>query len=192
MSEIDRRTRFETLIAPHLRSLYGTGLRLTRNPDAAADLVQETCLRAYRTFDNFVPGTNAKAWLFTILHSVFVNKYRRDRREPEQVAFDEIDARYERLLAERDPNAWGATPENLRAMGTEVEAALDRLPEGFRTVVLMIDLEELSYEEAAAAIDCPVGTIRSRLFRARRMLFLELHEYAGRAGYPTARRSDRS
>ncbi|MBM4270060.1 MAG: hypothetical protein FJ144_26240 [Deltaproteobacteria bacterium] len=103
-----------------------------------------------------------------------------------------MDARYQRLLAEGSAQAWDAAPETLRVVGAEVLAALDRLPESFRIVVVLVDLEDLTYEEAATALDCPLGTVRSRLSRARKMLFLELHEYARRAGYPSLRRSDRS
>ncbi len=179
------RSRFEALAMPCLGALRSTALRLTRRAEDAADLVQETFLRAYRTFSNFTPGTNGKAWLFTIMYSIFVNAYRKGRREPETVSLHELEARFERSL---DIPDWKAHLEvlqnpNLNLKGSEVEQALQRLPESFRLVVLLVDVEGLSYEEAAAVTQSPVGTLRSRLFRGRKMLALELGDYARRMGY---------
>ncbi len=178
----DRRGEFEATAIPFMRPLYGTALRLIHKPEDASDLVQETFLRAYRTFDNFVPGTNAKAWLFTILYSVFVNRYRRERREPESVPLHEIEERFSNKTSE------GTGPDSGVRFLDEcpdevVEGALRQLPESFRSAVLLVDVEELSYEEAAAAIGCPVGTLRSRLSRARRLLFGQLREHALKIGY---------
>lgn len=182
----DPRARFEALALPLLRPLYNTALRLTRRPEDASDVVQETCLRAYRTFANFSPGTNAKAWLFTIMYSVFVNRYRKEQRAPGTVPLEEAESGWagRRPASSGQPTLPG--PE-VTDLAPPVRLALDRLPEAFRSAVLLVDLEELSYEEAAAVLKCPVGTLRSRLFRARRALFLELRPYADRMGY--ARRS---
>ncbi len=179
------RSHFEALAMPCVDALRGTALRLTRSPEDAADLVQETFLRAYRTFSNFTPGTNGKAWLFTIMYSIFVNAYRKGRREPETVSLDELETRFERSLELPD---WRAHLEvlqnpNLNLKGSEVEQALERLPESFRLAVLLVDVEDLSYEEAATVTQVPVGTLRSRLFRGRKMLALELSDYARRMGY---------
>ncbi len=165
-----------------MRPLYGTALRLIHKPEDASDLVQETFLRAYRTFDNFVPGTNARAWLFTILYSVFVNRYRRERRGPESVPLHEIEERFLDKMRE------GSGPDSgVRLLDgcpdDVVESALRQLPESFRSAVLLVDVEELSYEEAASAVGCPVGTLRSRLFRGRKLLFVQLREHARKAGY---------
>jgi len=183
----NKRVQFEATALPFTKSLYNAALRLTRRPEDAGDLVQETCLRAYRTFHNFTPGTNCKAWLFTILYSVFVNKYRKDQREPEAISIDELEEKFHRFLttAEWDPH-WAMNP---REVGTEVDQALNQLPEGFRLAVLLVDVEEMSYEEAAVVLNCPVGTVRSRLFRARKLLFLELQQYALKKGY--VRRAER-
>jgi RNA polymerase sigma-70 factor (ECF subfamily) len=164
-----------------MRSIYNTALCLTRRPEDASDLVQETYLRAYRTFSNFTPGTNCKAWLFTIMYSVFVNKYRKEQREPESVSIEELEEKFHRSLAaaEWDPNLI----QEIDVMATEVDQALKRLPESFRLAVLLVDVEEMSYEEAASILNCPIGTLRSRLFRARKLLFLELRPYAQRKGY---------
>jgi RNA polymerase sigma-70 factor (ECF subfamily) len=181
----DSRARFEALALPQTRPLYNTALRLTRRPQDAADLVQETFLRAYRTFTNFTPGTNAKAWLFTIMYSIFVNAYRKKEREPDLESIEDLEERFERSLPIQDLNAHLQILRNpnLDWKGSEVQRELERLPESFRAAVLLVDVEELSYEEAAAALDCPVGTLRSRLFRGRRILAVGLQEYARRMGY---------
>jgi len=179
----ERQARFESLALPFMRALYNTALRLTGNADEAGDLLQETYLRAYRTFDNFRPGTNCKAWLFTILHSVFINSRLKARREVGPLPVDELEERFHLFVeppegGSGDVEAWGAHWTG------EVEAALRALPEAFRAAVLLVDVQELTYEEAGTALGCPVGTVRSRLFRGRRLLFAALQHYALRAGYP--------
>lgn len=176
---VRRRARFEATALPHLGTVHAAARRFAyRSAIDAEDLVQETFLRAYRTFDGFVPGTNARAWLLTILYSVFVNRYRRARREPESMATEDIERRFERLAS-----ASGAAEERERiarldGASPELRSALARLPEALRSVLLLVDVEDLTYEEAALAIGCPVGTIRSRLSRARRQLYVELFEGA--------------
>ncbi len=175
-----KRAEFEAAAIPFLTAAYNFAARLTRRPEDARDLVQETYLRAYRTFGNFQQGTNCRAWLFTILYSIFVNRYRKERREPKTVSVEELEERFHQVLTADD------------AVGTpdwtdpEVEAALAELPESFRSAVLLVDVEALTYEEAAGALHCPVGTLRSRLFRARKALSLSLREHARRAGYAGA------
>lgn len=173
-------TDFEAIALPFMRALHGTALHLTRRPEDARDLVQETYLRAYRTFDGFTPGTNARAWLFTILYSVFFNGYRRRQREPAQVPWHEVEERFARTAAMDAEQTQLASP-----LAAAVESALARLPEDFRLAVLLVDLNDLSYEEAAAALGCPLGTVRSRLFRARKLLYIHLREHARGLGYPT-------
>jgi len=182
----ERRRAFEAEALPHLPRVWAAARRLLRSGVAAdaEDLVQETYLRAYRTFDNFERGTNARAWLLTILYSIDANRRRRSHREPEAWPDDELEARAARTgsgtdwqaapLAAATAGEWGA--------GETVGAALGRLPEPFRLAVLAVDLEGLTYEEAAAALDCPVGTVRSRLSRARRRLAAELAAHARRLG----------
>jgi RNA polymerase sigma-70 factor (ECF subfamily) len=176
----ERRERFDATALPLLSAVYAYGIRLSRNADTARDLVQETYLRAYRTFDNFRAGTNCKAWLFTILYSIFVNRYHKKRREPKMVSLDQIEERFRRSLeaAKAVPPAVSSTWSD-----PDIEAALDALPESFRATVLLVDVEELSYEEAAGALKCPLGTVRSRLNRARRLLYCALEEHARRIGY---------
>jgi RNA polymerase sigma-70 factor (ECF subfamily) len=173
---VERRARFEAAAVPWMRALYGMAFRLTHGSDEAGDLVQETYLRAFRSFDSFVPGTNCKAWLFKILYSVFVNRFRKAQREPEGMSIEELEKRYAASLQTGGPVAPGSFTD------TEVEEALRQLPESFRSAVLLVDVEELSYEEAAAALDCPLGTLRSRLYRARKLLFAALSGYALKNG----------
>ena len=172
--------RFESAALPFMGALYHKAVVLTRRPEDASDLVQETYLRAYRNFSSFTDGTNCKAWLFTIQYSIFVNKYRKAQREPELLSLDEMDEQFHSAIGH--PN-WEADFAALDWKEPEVDAALGKLPEGFRAAVLLVDVEELSYEEAASVLGCPVGTLRSRLARARRMLFVELRDYARTKGF---------
>lgn len=168
-----------------MASLYNTALRLSGNAQDAADLVQETYLRAYRTFENFRPGTNCRAWLFTILRSVHINRGLKARRETGTLSVDQLEGRFQQFLA--TPAAAESELGAIEAWGVrwapEVEKALRTLPEIFREPVLLVDVEGLSYDEAAAVLGCPVGTVRSRLFRARRLLFAALREYAQQTGH---------
>ena len=180
-----RRRQFEALTLPLMQRLYDTALRFTSDAEEAADGVQETYVRAFRTFDNFRPGTNARAWMFTILYSVLINRRKKSSREVLEPSVEELEARL-RVLEDVPETDWVGTVE---AWGTrwpsEVAAALGELPEVFRAAVLLVDVEDLSYEEAATALDCPVGTVQSRVFRGRRLLFAALESYARRAGYST-------
>jgi len=169
---------------PHLDNLYTAALHLTRNPSDAKDLLQDTVLRAYRFFHQFTPGTNCRAWLLTILYNSFRNDYRRASREKTSLAPEnferELDA--QSLRADLPP----ANPESIlfdKLLDHEVEAALEKLPEEFRSVILLVDIEELNYQEAAAALDVPVGTIRSRLSRGRAMMREALRGFAVAKGY---------
>jgi RNA polymerase sigma-70 factor (ECF subfamily) len=183
-----QRAEFEALALPLQAALYRLARRLARDAEEAADLVQETYLRAYRTFQNFAPGTNAKAWLFTILYSVFVNRYRRSRRQPVPVALEELERRFDRFVEAAEQPEVGLVEGWGHEWSPEVEAALRRLPEEFRSPLLLVDVEGLSYEEAATALACPTGTLGSRLHRGRRLLFALLAEFARRAGYRSADR----
>ncbi len=154
-----------------LDSLYGVSLRLTGNTADAEDLVQDTYLKAFRASSRFEPGTNLKAWLFTILHNTFLNRRRRAVREPTALESDEL----ERLAADLsdDPE----TPEQLLLRGTldaDLQAALDALPEAFRQAVWLRDVEEFAYAEIATMLGVPIGTVMSRISRGRRLLFERL------------------
>jgi len=153
------RADFEHVVVPLIRDAYRTALRLVRQPDDAHDLTQAALLRALRGFDNFTPGSNARAWLRTIVHSEFLTRYRRSQRQPDIVRRDPEDISDET----RTNPLWPLERARLRD-------AFESLPAPFRAAVQLVDLDELSYDEAAAALHCPVNTLRSRLFRGRRRL----------------------
>jgi RNA polymerase sigma-70 factor (ECF subfamily) len=151
----------------YLDSLYGTALRLTRRAQNAEDLVQDTYLKAFRSAHQFEPGTNLKAWLFTILHNTYRNMRRHDGRSPVDVDSDAVD---------RAADAAGLdhTPEQLLTRATldaDVQTALESLPEAFRQAVWLRDVEELSYADIARVLDVPIGTVMSRISRGRRQLY---------------------
>jgi RNA polymerase sigma-70 factor (ECF subfamily) len=175
------RSEFEVTALPVAPALYRTARRLTRGPEDARDVVQETMLRAYRTFDRFQAGTNVRAWLFTILYSILTNSWRRRQRTPEEVPLEIVEERFAGALRASGVDAESRLLQRLEA-SPEIDSALGDLPEEYRAAVLLVDVEELSYEEAAAVLGCPVGTVRSRLHRARKLLFVALHDYARRAG----------
>lgn len=167
----DRRAAFEAIALAAAPALVRTARRLAGSGEAD-DLVQETFLRAYRTFDGFQPGTNGKAWLFTILYSIVANRWRQQARRPSVQSLDDVDRRFAEAIAGNLPS-----PDAIYDRA-ETRAAIDRalatLPEEFRAAVLLVDIEGLSYEEAAAVMASPVGTVRSRLARARRQMFVAL------------------
>jgi RNA polymerase sigma-70 factor (ECF subfamily) len=174
-----RAAAFEAEARPHLARLERVARRLAGNREDAADLLQETLLRAFRTWDSFRPGTDSRAWLFTILYSVFSNRWHQKRRRPAEVSLQGLEERFERELAAAD---WEDPLLRLEAgrhgAGEAVDAALAELPPEFAATVVLVDVEELSYEEAAAVLACPLGTVRSRLARGRRLLAALLADYA--------------
>jgi RNA polymerase sigma-70 factor, ECF subfamily len=176
---------FEHEALPHMDALYNFGLRLTNDPDEADDLLQETYMKAYRFFDKFEKGTNCKAWLFRIMKNSFINIYRRVSKEPDKVDYNEVEEFYDSIRS--DATESNDMQEQLfsNLLDDDVFRALERLPEEFRTVVILCDIEEFTYEEIAEFVDCPIGTVRSRLHRGRKMLRAELLEYARNRGYPT-------
>jgi RNA polymerase sigma-70 factor (ECF subfamily) len=164
-----------------INGLYGTAVRLTRNGDAARDLVQDTYLKALRAQARFEPGTNLKAWLYTILHNTWRNR-RRDRARA-RVAFDSdtvdaaVDAGWPGVVEQ-------TTPETLlmrTVLDADLRAALDRLPEAFREAVWLRDVEDFSYQEIADVLAVPIGTVMSRISRGRKFLHGYLTEDAGTA-----------
>jgi len=170
-------SRFESEAMPFLPSLYATANRLTRNASDAEDLVQETYLRAFRSFHQFEPGTNLKAWLFRILTNTFINSYRKKQREPQTVSDDEIEDWYlYSKMAERgaEPSAETAVIEALP--DEDVQQALADLPEQFRMAVTLADVEGFSYKEIAEITGVPIGTVMSRLHRGRKALEKALWE----------------
>ena len=178
---------FEELALAHLDPLYSAALRLTKNERDAEDLVQDTCMRAYRFFDKFERGTNMKAWLFKILTNTFINKYRRKVKERTVTEGAEREAVHERFIS-RDATDFAANPEQYffdRLLSDDVLRAIDALPIDFRLVVILADLQEFSYKEIAEILECPVGTVMSRLFRGRKLLQKTLRDYAMGTGVLT-------
>jgi RNA polymerase sigma-70 factor (ECF subfamily) len=169
-----RRAHFEGIALPHAPRLRAAAWRWCGQRAAADDAVQETFLRAYRTFDSFRPGTNARAWLFTILYSVCANEHARNRVR-RWVPLDETPESHLLRESERRDD-----PRDFEPNDSEAERELSELPEPFRSAVTLVDLDELSYLEAAVALGCPVGTLRSRLARGRRALAKKLAHLAPR------------
>lgn len=184
-AEDTRRREFEEQALPHLDSMYSAALRMTRNPSDAEDLVQEAILLAFRHFDQFQSGTNIRAWLFRIMTNTFINSYRKKSREPERVDLPEVEDFYFLSQAARN-NELGEDPESQilsKFAYEDIMAAIDRLPEEFRLVVVMNAVEGFAYQEIADILNIPIGTVRSRLYRGRKVLQKHLYEQAREMGY---------
>jgi len=183
----DDRERFTALVSEHLDGLFGAALRLTRHRPRAEDLLQETFLRAWRSFHTFRPGTNVRAWLYRILMNAYIDGYRKSEREPEVVDHEDVDEfyLYSKVHESEDFRRAGNPEEVLLAnlMDADVKHALESLPEAFRNVVILADIEGFSYKEIAEILGIPIGTVMSRLHRGRRQLQVKLWEYARRARY---------
>lgn len=185
-SDADKQSIFNNEFMPHINSMYNFAYRLTLDSDDAKDLLQDTYLKAYRFIDSFQKGTNAKAWLFRILKNSFINDYRKKSKEPSKVDYQEVESYYNSEDVDRQ-----ITPdlrvEALKDMiGDEISNALNALDVDFRTVIILCDLEGFKYEEMAKILDIPIGTVRSRLHRARNLLKEKLSTYAKQMGYKNA------
>jgi RNA polymerase sigma-70 factor (ECF subfamily) len=171
---------------PLMDSLYGAALRMTRNPADAEDLVQETYLKAYRGFGGFTEGTNLKAWLYRILTNTYINRYRAQKRRPDETELDEVEDLYlyRRLGGLEAAEAGRSAEDELldHLTDSEVKEAIEALPEQFRLAVLLADVEGFSYKEIAEILDVPIGTVMSRLHRGRKSLQKQLYEYARERG----------
>ena len=184
----DYRAEFEALALPHLDSLYRTGLRMTRSREEAEDLVQETFMKAFRSFRTFQPDTNIRAWLFKILTNSYINRYRKQQGEPPKARFQDVKA----FLASEEAAETAAAAQDMEPLELderldgEVKRALEELPEEFRIVVVMALVEGMSYKEIARVLDCPIGTVMSRLYRGRQALRRRLADYAKEHGYREA------
>jgi RNA polymerase sigma-70 factor (ECF subfamily) len=178
---------FESEAIPHMDILYNYALRMTGNSEDANDLVQETYLKAFRFWDKYEKGTNIRAWLFRIMKNSYINRYRKESKEPDTVDYDDIANFYNTIRDQyTDQNdlqekIFGGLLED------DVAHALESLPEDFRTVVILSDIEGLSYEEISEFVDCPIGTVRSRLHRGRKMLQVKLFNFAKKHGYVNAK-----
>lgn len=179
----DRSKKFEEEFFPYADSLYNFAFHLTYNEEDANDLVQETFMKAYRFMDSFQTGTNAKAWLFKILKNGFINNYRKNVKNPVRLNYEEV-AAYHQSDDELKQSKLDLREEIFQGlMGDEVTKALNALPVDFKTVILLCDIEEFTYEEIAKIVDIPIGTVRSRLHRARQLLKDMLADYAAGMGY---------
>jgi len=172
-------------VLPHANALYGSAYRLTRNAGDAEDLVQETMLRAYRFWHSYTEGSNCKAWLFKILSNTFINTYQRKKRSGEilNAAVAEQESTDGVLIHAKAQSQ--LTPEELlvqQSLSEDVERALAAIPKDFRIAVVLCDVEGFSYKEISEILECPVGTVMSRLYRGRRLLQNELREFAKSQG----------
>jgi RNA polymerase sigma-70 factor (ECF subfamily) len=176
---------FEEEFMPYLDALYNFAYKLTLNEDDAKDLLQDTSMKAYRFIKSFEQGTNAKAWLFRILKNSFINDYRKKSKAPGMVDYQDVESYYN---SDKGDNSREITVD-LRAetvkdkLGDEITIALNSLDVDFRTVIILCDLEGFKYDEMAKILDIPIGTVRSRLHRARNMLKEKLAVYAAQMGY---------
>lgn len=181
--EIEKQKKFENETVPHQDALYNYALKIARNADDAQDLLQETYYKAFKNYHQFENGTNSKAWMFMILKNTFINNYRKLKREPAKLDYDEIEDIYENIKSDQ------AKDNNLDLdfynglLDDELSAALSKIPSKMREVFLLCDLEGYTYEEIAEITDIPIGTVRSRLHRARKLLQDELFGYAKVNGY---------
>jgi RNA polymerase sigma-70 factor (ECF subfamily) len=180
-----KQREFEEVALVHTDALLRTALRMTKNQSDSEDLVQETMLKAYRFFDRFERGSNIKAWLFKIMTNIFINNYRQKSRKPSSVSYEDIDDNFLYHQLENSKSK-DADPEEIlfaKLIDSDVRKAIDELPGDFRMVVVLAFLEEFSYEEIAEIADIQLGTVKSRLHRARKLLQKSLWKYALLRGF---------
>jgi RNA polymerase sigma factor (sigma-70 family) len=179
---------FNQEFMPQIDSMYNFAYRLTNDEDDANDLLQDTYMKAFRFINSFQQGTNAKAWLFRILKNSFINDYRKKSKEPSKIDYQEVETVYN---SNEDAEVESTTDLRIEAVqdliGDEVATALNSLPVDFRTVIILCDIEGFTYEEMAKILDIPIGTVRSRLHRARNLLKEKLRSYAKSMGYKELR-----
>ncbi|MEX1177379.1 MAG: sigma-70 family RNA polymerase sigma factor [Nitriliruptor sp.] len=182
LSDAERSRRFEAEVLPHLDRLYGAAMRYTRDPHDAADLVQESIAKAYRSFHQYRPGTNLKAWLYRVLHTTYLSMYRKQQRRPQEDLQDQLDdfSFYDEIARAGGRSAEREVLDSFT--DDEVKQALADLPESFRVAVYLADVEGFAYKEIAEIMDTPVGTVMSRLHRGRKALQKALAGYARERG----------
>lgn len=180
----ERTKRFERDALQYMNQLYAAAMRYTRNPEDAQDLVQDTYAKAYTSFHQFEPGTNLKAWLYRVLTTTFINNYRKDQRRP-QTSDSELEdwqlAEASSHTSDQGKSTEDVVLENLP--DSDIKNALAQIPEEFRMVVYLADVEGFSYKEIAEIVGVPAGTVMSRLHRGRKQLREKLADYARERGY---------
>ncbi|WP_442867638.1 sigma-70 family RNA polymerase sigma factor [Citricoccus sp. NR2] len=183
-SDAQRRERFERDALQYVDQLYAAGLRMTRNPSDAEDLVQEAYTKAYSSFHQYKPGTNLKAWLYRILTNTYINLYRKRQRQPQQTNTDTVEDWQMAQAAEHTSSGLrSAETEALdRLPDSDVKNALQAIPEEFRLAVYFADVEGFAYKEIAEILGVPIGTVMSRLHRGRKLLRDLLTDYATERG----------
>ena len=184
-SDIEKSDVFNNEFMVHVDALYNFAYKLTQDEDESKDLLQDTCMKAFRFINSFERGTNAKAWLFRILKNSFINDYRKKSKNPGMVDYQEVETYYNSEGAEVEMQS---TPdlrsETVKGMlGDEITTALNSMDVDFRTVIILCDLEGFKYDEMSKILDIPIGTVRSRLHRARNILKQKLAIYAASMGY---------
>jgi len=180
VDEDDEAISIKEIILTNLDSIYSTALRLTKNKNDAEDLVQETCLKAFKNYEQISSNNKAKSWVFSILMNTFINSYRKKIKEPPLV-----DIELSELVLDHVVTVNNLNPEEIALnyiLDEEIKEALDSLHVDFRTVIWLSDVEGFTYQEIREMLDCPIGTIASRLFRARSLLRETLFEYAKERG----------
>lgn len=183
-SDLEKHRVFEKEFMPHIDSMYNFAFRLTNDEDDANDLVQDTYLKAFRFINSFSQGTNAKAWLFRILKNSFINDFRKKSKEPAKVDYQDVETTYNSEEDAETNQTVDLRVESVQDLiGDEIANALNALPVDFRTVIILCDVEGFTYEEMAKILDIPIGTVRSRLHRARMLLKEKLKSYAKSLGY---------
>ena len=174
---------FKKEALPHINLLHNYAYKMTTNQLDADDLLQETYLRAFRFFHKFERGTNCKAWLFRIMKNLFINNYRKNQKSPNKVDYDEVENFFENIKSDKIESTDLQEKVFNNLLDDSVTQALNSLQYDFKTVIILCDLEGLSYEEIADFVQCPIGTVRSRLHRARKLLGQKLYKYAKNKGY---------
>ena len=185
LTEKEKNRIFELEFLPHADALLNFGYHLTKSEVEAQDLMQETFLKSFKSIDKYLVGTNAKAWLFRILKNEFINKYRQNQRRPNAVDIDEVHNIQNQEEGSSPLTSYVDLSEVIykNMMGDEITIALNSLAEDFKVVILLCDIEDFTYEEISKIIDIPIGTVRSRLFRARNELKGKLKDYAEGRGF---------
>jgi RNA polymerase sigma-70 factor (ECF subfamily) len=185
-NEITKKERddiFEKEFLPHIDSLYNFATYLQNDDEVAKDLLQETYMRAYRFINYYEKGTNAKAWLIRILKNTFINEYRKKSKQPIKVELEETYQQVDDSSDDEVQNVDLREEVYNNLVGDEITSAVNALPVDYRLIILLCDVEGFKYDEIAKIIDVPIGTVRSRLHRARNMLKDKLKDYAEKRGY---------